>query len=162
NSPKSKDIIIVVSSNTKICLPHTPFYLLSIICVFDNPADEQNSNSRNTWRVPSSPNLKVQSVLQLQVLEAFVWEEINNPFGAFFAACAAVLVSCIETIFQFLCGKSFLESAKNTWKLVKDRGIEAIINDYLIGNVFDIAEDPNALARTKPNYIKKFVSLILD
>ncbi|CAG8674952.1 7971_t:CDS:2 [Funneliformis mosseae] len=27
-----------------------------------------------------------------------VAQEIDNPFGAFFAACAAVLVSCIESL----------------------------------------------------------------
>ena len=32
-------------------------------------------------------------------------------------------------------GKSFCRAAKDTWKLIKDRGVEAIINDNLIGNV---------------------------
>jgi hypothetical protein len=32
-------------------------------------------------------------------------------------------------------GKSFCTAAKDTWKLIKDRGVEAIINDNLIGNV---------------------------
>ena len=32
-------------------------------------------------------------------------------------------------------GKSFCKAAKDTWKLIKDRGVEAVINDNLIGNV---------------------------
>jgi len=32
-------------------------------------------------------------------------------------------------------GKSYCDSAKDTWRLIKDRGVEAIINDNLIGNV---------------------------
>jgi hypothetical protein len=32
-------------------------------------------------------------------------------------------------------GKSYCESAKDTWRLIKDRGVEAIINDQLVGNV---------------------------
>ncbi|CAG8740816.1 5573_t:CDS:2, partial [Dentiscutata heterogama] len=32
-------------------------------------------------------------------------------------------------------GKSYCQAAKDTWTLIKDRGIEAIINDDLIGNV---------------------------
>jgi hypothetical protein len=32
-------------------------------------------------------------------------------------------------------GKPFIPTAKNTWSMIKDRGVEAMINDNLIGNV---------------------------
>jgi hypothetical protein len=32
-------------------------------------------------------------------------------------------------------GKSYCEAAKDTWSLIKARGVEAIINDNLVGNV---------------------------
>ncbi|CAG8657842.1 3272_t:CDS:10 [Funneliformis caledonium] len=114
--------------------------------------------------VPSSPTLKSAKrasttsfgsiclgsllVAILQVIGALLRsaaQDTDNPFGAFCAACAAVLVGCIESLLQYfnfyaytqvaIYGKSFWESAKDTWTLVKDRGVEAIINDNLIGNV---------------------------
>ncbi|CAG8674682.1 9059_t:CDS:2 [Funneliformis mosseae] len=114
--------------------------------------------------VPSSPTLKSAKrasttsfgsiclgsllVAILQVIGALLRsaaQDTDNPFGAFCAACAAVLVGCIESLLQYfnfyaytqvaIYGKSFWESAKDTWALVKDRGVDAIINDNLIGNV---------------------------
>lgn len=32
-------------------------------------------------------------------------------------------------------GKDFCTAGKDTWRLIKSRGIDAIINDSLIGNV---------------------------
>lgn len=32
-------------------------------------------------------------------------------------------------------GKPFIPAARQTWTMIKDRGIEAMINDNLIGNV---------------------------
>lgn len=32
-------------------------------------------------------------------------------------------------------GRSFIQSAKHTWRIITDRGVEALINDSLIGNV---------------------------
>ncbi|RIA90683.1 plasma-membrane choline transporter-domain-containing protein [Glomus cerebriforme] len=63
----------------------------------------------------------------------------------FIAACLECLLSWIESLVQYfnhyayvqvaIYGKSYCESAKDTWRLIKDRGVEAIINDNLIGNV---------------------------
>ena len=36
-------------------------------------------------------------------------------------------------------GKSFVQAAKDTWTLVKSHGIDAMINDQLIGNVLGIS-----------------------
>jgi len=114
--------------------------------------------------VPSSPTLKsakrasttsfgsicfgslIVAILQLiRSLLRMAAQDSNNPFAAFCAACAAVLVDIIESLLQYfnfyaytqvaIYGKSFRESAKDTWKLIKDRGVEAIINDSLISNV---------------------------
>ncbi|KAJ2709689.1 pH nine-sensitive protein 1, partial [Coemansia spiralis] len=35
-------------------------------------------------------------------------------------------------------GKPFVQAAKDTWTLVTDRGIDALINDSLIGNVLQM------------------------
>ena len=47
------------------------------------------------------------------------------------------LFKCIVFIDNIVAiyGKSYCNAAKDTWKLIKDRGVEAIINDNLIGNV---------------------------
>ncbi|CAG8482261.1 20974_t:CDS:10 [Dentiscutata erythropus] len=69
----------------------------------------------------------------------------DNPLGAFFAACAAALVGYIDSLLEYfnfyaytqvaIYGKSFCDAAKDTWTMIKDRGVEAIINDNLIGTV---------------------------
>lgn len=35
--------------------------------------------------------------------------------------------------FPALYGKPYIEAAKDTWRLFKDRGIDAVINDSLVG-----------------------------
>jgi hypothetical protein len=35
-------------------------------------------------------------------------------------------------------GKDFCSAAKDTWNLVKTRGVSAIINDSLVGSILDL------------------------
>ncbi|KAK3672085.1 pH nine-sensitive protein 1 [Recurvomyces mirabilis] len=65
------------------------------------------------------------------------------------AACAFCLLQCVlglvDWAVQFinryafsyiaLYGKNYIQSAKDTWKLIKDRGIDALVNECLIGPV---------------------------
>lgn len=63
----------------------------------------------------------------------------------FIAACLECLLSWIEQLVEYfnhyayvqvaMFGKSYCQAAKDTWRLIKDRGVEAIINDNLVGNV---------------------------
>ncbi|RIB23701.1 plasma-membrane choline transporter-domain-containing protein [Gigaspora rosea] len=63
----------------------------------------------------------------------------------FLACCIACLLAWIESLVEYfnfyayvevaIYGKSYCQAAKDTWTLIKDRGVEAIINDDLIGNV---------------------------
>jgi hypothetical protein len=39
-------------------------------------------------------------------------------------------------------GKDFCTAAKDTWNLVKQRGMDAVINDNLIGNVLSSGDTP--------------------
>ncbi|KAK4544098.1 putative choline transporter, neither null mutation nor overexpression affects choline transport [Oleoguttula mirabilis] len=69
--------------------------------------------------------------------------------GNIAASCAFCILGCIigllDWAVQFinryafsymaLYGKSYIESAKATWKLIKDRGIDALVNECLIGPV---------------------------
>jgi len=65
--------------------------------------------------------------------------------GSIVAAIAHCLVGCIEGLVQYfnsyayvhvaIYGKPFCDAAKDTWRLVKTSGIDAIINDSLIGTV---------------------------
>ncbi|CAG8691768.1 4741_t:CDS:2 [Cetraspora pellucida] len=77
------------------------------------------------------------------VLQSFA----NSDEGVcgFLALCIACLLAWIESLVEYfnfyayvqvaIYGKSYCQAAKDTWTLIKDRGIEAIINDDLIGNV---------------------------
>ncbi|CAO3640172.1 unnamed protein product [Cunninghamella blakesleeana] len=69
----------------------------------------------------------------------------DNPVCGFFLCIADCIMGCFEGFFEWfnnyafsgvaIYGRSYIESAKRTWTLIKDRGIEALINDNLINNV---------------------------
>lgn len=59
-----------------------------------------------------------------------------------------VYLACIQGVVEFInkyafCevaiyGKPFIPAAKDTWRIIKDRGVEMIINDNLIGTVWSM------------------------
>ncbi|KAJ3570358.1 hypothetical protein NP233_g4447 [Leucocoprinus birnbaumii] len=67
----------------------------------------------------------------------------GNPVEACLACCAACFVGCIQNMVEYfnryayieiaLYGKPYLPAAKDTWRLFKDRGIDALVNDSLVG-----------------------------
>ncbi|TRM69781.1 plasma-membrane choline transporter-domain-containing protein [Schizophyllum amplum] len=67
----------------------------------------------------------------------------GSPVEACLYCCAACFVGCIESMVEYfnryayieiaLYGKGYLPAAKDTWRLFKDRGIDALINDSLVG-----------------------------
>ncbi|KAI8063901.1 plasma-membrane choline transporter-domain-containing protein [Gongronella butleri] len=69
----------------------------------------------------------------------------DNACLTFFLCIVECLIGCCQGFLQWfnnyafsgvaIYGKSYIESAKRTWTLIKDRGIEAMINDNLINNV---------------------------
>jgi len=69
----------------------------------------------------------------------------DDGIMAFLAMCASCILSMLEGLFEIfnkfaftqvaMYGKPFVRAAKDTWELIKNRGIEAIVNDSLVGNV---------------------------
>jgi hypothetical protein len=72
--------------------------------------------------------------------------------GNFVADCFLCLLQCILGLVQWalefinryafsymsLYGKAYFASAKDTWRLIKDRGIDALINECLVGPVLSM------------------------
>ncbi|EIW83046.1 DUF580-domain-containing protein [Coniophora puteana RWD-64-598 SS2] len=68
----------------------------------------------------------------------------GNPVTACLACCAECFVGCIESMVEYfnryayieiaLYGKPYVQAAKDTWRMFKDRGIDALINDSLVNN----------------------------
>ncbi|KAJ2493251.1 putative choline transporter, neither null mutation nor overexpression affects choline transport [Coemansia sp. RSA 2050] len=64
------------------------------------------------------------------------------------ACCVDCILGCIEGLVRFfnkyayievaIYGKPFTQAARDTWSLIKDRGVDALINDCLIGNVLQM------------------------
>jgi len=85
----------------------------------------------------------ILDVLRL-ILEAVrnLASEEGNPAEALLACCAVCFIGCIQSMVEYfnryayieiaLYGKSYIPAAKNTWRLFKDRGIDALINDSLV------------------------------
>ncbi|KAI9474213.1 MAG: plasma-membrane choline transporter-domain-containing protein [Benjaminiella poitrasii] len=69
----------------------------------------------------------------------------DNDVLGFVLCLIECFVGCIESFFEWfnqyafsgvaIYGQGFVPTAKRTWALIQDRGIEALINDNLIGNV---------------------------
>lgn len=69
----------------------------------------------------------------------------DDGLMAFIAMCADCILSCLEGLFAIfnkfaftqvaIYGKPFVQAASDTWALIKDRGVDAIVNDSLVGNV---------------------------
>ncbi|WVR07244.1 protein PNS1 [Kwoniella sp. DSM 27419] len=80
--------------------------------------------------------------LILQTLQQYEAGQ-GDTIGAIVACCAACCVGCIENMVQWfnkyayieisLYGKAYIPAAKDTWTLLKDRGIDALVNDSLVG-----------------------------
>ncbi|KAF7315742.1 PPM-type phosphatase domain-containing protein [Mycena indigotica] len=66
----------------------------------------------------------------------------GHPVEACLACCAACFVGMIESLVEYfnryayieiaLYGKPYIEAAKDTWRLLVDRGVSAIVNDSLV------------------------------
>ncbi|RKP26383.1 plasma-membrane choline transporter-domain-containing protein [Syncephalis pseudoplumigaleata] len=74
--------------------------------------------------------------------------ESDDGILAFVACIFACLLAYIESLIEYfnryafaqvaIYGKPFCPAARDTWTMIKDRGVEAIINDNLIGNVLGV------------------------
>ncbi|KAJ1930107.1 putative choline transporter, neither null mutation nor overexpression affects choline transport [Tieghemiomyces parasiticus] len=72
----------------------------------------------------------------------------DDGIGAFIACCVGCVLGLIQSMLEFfnkyayveiaMYGKPFVPAARDTWKLIKNRGIDTLINDDLIGNVIGL------------------------
>ncbi|ORX36900.1 plasma-membrane choline transporter-domain-containing protein [Kockovaella imperatae] len=79
------------------------------------------------------------------IIQAFSQYEAGqgDMVGAIIGCCAACCVGCIQSLVEYfnkyayieisLYGKAYIPAAKDTWRLLKDRGIDALVNDSLVG-----------------------------
>ncbi|TLD15748.1 uncharacterized protein PgNI_01664 [Pyricularia grisea] len=78
-------------------------------------------------------------------------------------ACLGCIISILQWAVEFvnryafchiaLYGKSYFAAAKDTWKMIKDRGIDALINDCLIGPVLGMGAMMVAFACALLSYV---------
>jgi hypothetical protein len=75
-------------------------------------------------------------------------EDNNNAIWQIVTCCIQCLLQIIGDLLEYfnryafaqvaIYGKDYCSAAKDTWNLCKARGIDAIINDNLIGNVLGV------------------------
>ncbi|BGP41470.1 pH nine-sensitive protein 1 [Rhodotorula kratochvilovae] len=73
-----------------------------------------------------------------QLLRSYESSE-GNAIGACIACCAQCCIGIITNLVDIeiaLYGKPYIKAAKDTWRLFKDRGITALINDCLVNNIW--------------------------
>lgn len=92
------------------------------------------------------------AILDLLRFACSVARDNSGGSGNFAADCAFCILQCILGLVQWalefinryafsymaLYGKSYFASAKDTWKMIKDRGIDALINECLVGPVLSM------------------------
>jgi hypothetical protein len=81
----------------------------------------------------------------------------------FLTACADCLLGILEGLFEIfnkfaftqvaIYAKPFVKAAKDTWELVKARGVDAIVNDSLVGNVLGMGSISVALLSALYGYL---------
>ncbi|KAF2261248.1 DUF580-domain-containing protein [Lojkania enalia] len=72
----------------------------------------------------------------------------GNMIGVALFCCLQCFIAILDWAVQFLnryafshialYGKSYIAAAKDTWKMIKDRGIDALVNECLIGPVLSM------------------------
>lgn len=72
----------------------------------------------------------------------------DDVVGMVLGCIAVCIISCIESIAEYIThyafvfvamyGQSYCEGAKNTFRILRDRGVEQIINDSIIGSVLGV------------------------
>ncbi|KAF9914507.1 putative choline transporter, neither null mutation nor overexpression affects choline transport [Lobosporangium transversale] len=92
----------------------------------------------------------------------------DDGFMQFLAMCADCILSCLEGLFEIfnkfaftqvaIYGKPFVTAAKDTWEMIKDRGVDAIVNDSLAGNVLGMGTLSVALLSGLYGYL--FIKLV--
>jgi len=91
-------------------------------------------------------SLLIAIIRFLRALAQSLQDRNNNEGALAIIACIAVcILGCIESLIEYfnqyafahvaIYGKPFCQAGKDTWNMILDRGIEAIINDNLVGNV---------------------------
>ncbi|EGF82972.1 hypothetical protein BATDEDRAFT_36345 [Batrachochytrium dendrobatidis JAM81] len=93
-------------------------------------------------------SLLVAIIQTLRAIVRMASENNDNPAIAIILCCIQCLLSCIQGMAEYfnkyaftqvaIYGKDYCTAAKDTWELIKSRGIDAIINDDLIGNVLNV------------------------
>lgn len=74
--------------------------------------------------------------------------EDNNIFAMIILCCVECIVQCFQDLLEYfnhyafvqvaIYGKDYCDAGRATWNLIKERGLEAVINDNLIGFVLGI------------------------
>ncbi|KAG0300844.1 putative choline transporter, neither null mutation nor overexpression affects choline transport [Dissophora globulifera] len=87
----------------------------------------------------------------------------DDGLMAFLAMCASCILSCLEGLFEIfnkfaftqvaMYGKPFVQAARDTWELIKDRGVDALVNDNLVGNVLGMGSLSVALVSALYGYL---------
>ncbi|GAA5987189.1 hypothetical protein JCM11641_006053 [Rhodosporidiobolus odoratus] len=80
-----------------------------------------------------------------QILQSYESGE-GNMIGMAIACCAQCFIGILTSLVEYfnryayisiaLYGQKYITAAKDTWRLFKDRGIDALVNDCLVGNIW--------------------------
>ncbi|KAI9216289.1 plasma-membrane choline transporter-domain-containing protein [Blastocladiella britannica] len=90
-------------------------------------------------------SLLIAIIRTLKAIMKQAQQNTDSAAAQFVACCLQCLLGCVEGLLEFfnhyafvqcaIYGKDYCRAAKDTWTLIKDRGIDLIINDSMVDRV---------------------------
>ncbi|KAF9175637.1 putative choline transporter, neither null mutation nor overexpression affects choline transport [Mortierella sp. AD010] len=105
----------------------------------------------------------IVAVVQTVRAVAQVLRMDGDGFLAFIACLIDCILACLQGLIEYvniyaycqvaIYGKAYIPAARDTWRILKDRGVIQIINDNLIGNVWAMGALMSGMLSTLGSYL---------
>lgn len=111
--------------------------------------------------------MTVNGLIVFQLLQNYESGQ-GDMIGAVVACIATCCIGCIASLVEYfnryafieisLYGKPYIKAAKDTWRLFRDRGITALVNDSLVNSIWTFGSIANGGLCSAFAFIYLFVS----
>ncbi|KAG0370328.1 plasma-membrane choline transporter-domain-containing protein [Gamsiella multidivaricata] len=108
-------------------------------------------------------SLIIAAIQTLRALAQMLRGDGSDGIMAFLACIIDCILGCLQGIVDYvnkyafcqvaIYGKSYIPAARDTWNILKDRGIVQIINDNLIGNVWAMGAIMSGMLSALASYL---------
>ncbi|KAF9116442.1 putative choline transporter, neither null mutation nor overexpression affects choline transport [Mortierella sp. AM989] len=108
-------------------------------------------------------SLIVAAIQTLRAIVQLLRSNGDDGFMVFIACLLDCIIACLQGIIEYvnkyaycqvaIYGKAYIPAARDTWNILKDRGIVQIINDNLVGNVWAMGAIMSGMLSALGSYV---------